>query len=73
MLLNWDEPAPDLRCTVMSKVDSAETAPLTREKVMDCVCSYEMYVAGFGTNMKAFSKQYRKPSLALIEHLMPYC
>jgi hypothetical protein len=23
--------------------------------------------------MKAFSRQYRKPSLALIEHLMPYC
>ncbi len=42
MLLNCDEPAPALRCTVMSNVDSADTAPLTREKVMDCVCSYEM-------------------------------
>ncbi len=73
MLLNCCEPAPDFMCTVMSKVERAATAPDTREKVMDWVCSYEIYVAGLGTNMKAFSRQYRKPSLALMEHLMPYC
>lgn len=41
----------------MSKVDKAETAPPILENVTDCVCSYEIYVAGLGTKMKAFFKQ----------------
>jgi hypothetical protein len=57
----------------ISKVRLAEMAPPTRDIVMDAMFSNWMYVEGLGTNMKDLSRQYRRPSLALIEHLTPDC
>ena len=71
MLLNWCSPRPAFRLTVISKVLLADTAPPTRDIVIMAMFSIWMYVAGFGTKIKLLSKKYRRPSLALIEHLTP--
>ena len=73
MLLNWCSPAPAFNVIVISKVRLADIAPPTLDITMTDILSKEIYVAGFGTNMKLLSRQNRCPSLALMLHLTPDC
>lgn len=62
---------PAFRVTVISNVRLADTAPPTRDMVIMATFSSWMYVDGLGTKIKLLSKKYKRPSLALIEHLTP--
>ncbi len=73
MLLNWCSPPAFFVLMVMSNVRLADMAPPTRDMTMTDIVSNEIYVAGFGTNMKLLSKQNKCPSLALMLHLTPDC
>ena len=57
----------------MSNVRLADIAPPIRDKTITEMVSKEMYVAGFGTNMKLLSRQNKCPSFALMLHFTPDC
>lgn len=73
ILLNWCSVPPFFVVIEISNVRLADMAPPTRDITITEIVSKDMYVAGFGTNIKLLSRQNRCPSFALMLHLTPDC
>jgi hypothetical protein len=62
---------PFVVMTLISNVRKfEETAPMTREKVIELISECKIWIAGFGRARRERSKGKRRSSLAFWEHLI---